>query len=358
MKPEFPAVGRATRLLFALAMLACGRAPAGSAARPLVVASVRDLGALAKPDKVVGRDGGGSALIGGKILWTFGDTFWVGPAADGATYRTNTGALSDPAAPTLTTEPADATGAPFQFVPFTVEEQDYNRSTGKPDDRIALWPGSIVPLAGAGVVLVQKLHVRAAFNLEFLGIATAKVAAGSTVAVRDAGLLFGSADPHFHQALVDRDQLYLYGGLPGTQSYGVARAPLANLGDRSAYRFWNGSAWVEDSGATAAVLGGIPGGVTVSYNPYLGAYLAVHSRLLSSDVVLRTAPRPEGPWSDPVRAYTGLPPGSTGDFALDYAGAEHPELRSADGRTIVTSYSHPLAGFLAGEVRLVEVSFK
>jgi hypothetical protein len=39
-----------------------------------VVQSVVELGTVSKPITVVTRDGGESLLIGGKILWTFGDT--------------------------------------------------------------------------------------------------------------------------------------------------------------------------------------------------------------------------------------------------------------------------------------------
>ena len=66
-------------------------------------------------------------------------------AEDGSQYRTNTAALADPQRPLEVSEPLDANGAPLQAIPFTDDELEYNKSTGKPDDRIALWTGGIAP---------------------------------------------------------------------------------------------------------------------------------------------------------------------------------------------------------------------
>lgn len=43
---------------------------------PLQVVEARDLGVLKAPPALVGRDGGQSALISGKIVWLFGDSFF------------------------------------------------------------------------------------------------------------------------------------------------------------------------------------------------------------------------------------------------------------------------------------------
>jgi len=75
-------------------------------------------------------------------------------------------------------------------------------------------------------------------------------------------------------------------------------------------------------------------------------------------VLMKTAPAPEGPWSSPIVAFTGMTPGDGGGFAVDYSGLEHVELARDGGKTVVVSYARPLPGFLEGEVRLVEVTFK
>ncbi len=269
------------------------------AAVPLAVESVRDLGVVGKPATVVGRDGGESALIGGKLLWTFGDTMFAPKSEDGANMRTNTAALANPRRPLEVTEPTDAQGAPQQAVPFTDEELRYNRDSGKPDDRMALWIGGIAPPdADHGLAFFTVLHVGPGmFNYTPRGIATAVFDAGATQARRNEGMLFAAEEPGFARPLVHEGKLYLYGGLPGNKEggCGVARAPLAQATDRAAYQFWNGKAWTKDVRSTAVVFAHIPGGVTVSYNRHLGQFLAVHSGFLENDVRGLTSPRPEGP---------------------------------------------------------------
>ena len=74
-------------------------AAAGSAAAAPAGLAAYNLGVLGQPTKVIGRDGGYTTKIGGEILWGFGDTLFYGPAADGSSYRTNSGAHNVPGYP-------------------------------------------------------------------------------------------------------------------------------------------------------------------------------------------------------------------------------------------------------------------
>jgi len=328
-----------------------------SAAAP-VVATVVELGTVSKPATVVTRDGGESLLIGGKILWTFGDTIFNTTAADGSTYRSNTAALANPSQPLAVTEPLDANGTPYQALPFTAAEQAYNDSTNNPNDRIALWFGGLVlNTNGSGLAFYRKLYVKGNFIFPAIGVGTANFAPGSTTGVRDPGLLFTASEPQFSRPLLHNGKVYLYGNLNNgdpTLPFGVARASsLAKATKRSAYRFWNGSQWVANIAATAKIFDQIPGQVSVSYNTYLQSFIAVHSGVFSNKVFLRTAGKPEGPWSAPQELFTGMPPAS----GANRAGLEHPELAKNGGKTIYVSYYRPM-GFLQGELRLVEVTFQ
>jgi hypothetical protein len=210
---------------------------------------------------------------------------------------------------------------------------------------------------GDGLVFYIKLKVKGNLKYEFLGTGLARVAAGKTIAVRDQGLLFNAPEPTFSEALVDGDLLYLYGNLSTSDASGqvaVACVPLAQATTRLAYLFWNGTAWVKDVNQVKPVLTVVPGSLSVSFNPYLENYLAVHSETLSNRVVLQVASSPQGPWSQPIVLFIGdMPVSST----VDYAGREHPELATKSGRNIVVSYYQPLGGF-NGELRLVQVTFK
>ena len=90
----------------------------------------------------------------------------------------------------------------------------------------------------------------------------------------------------------------------------------------------------------------------MSWNPWLGKYLAVYTLGLTNRVMMRTAFRPEGPWSEPVEAFVGAPT----EGAFNYAAFEHPELAREDGRVVTITYFHPLGGF-RGEFRIVRVRF-
>jgi hypothetical protein len=336
-------------------------APAGSPAGDLVppgIASVQPLGTLSRPATVLTRDGGSTALIGGRLLWFFGDTLLKQPAADGASYRSNTAAWSPTGSPAALQEPLDAHSAPSQFIPFTTDEEAYNLSKHDPNDRVAIWPGSLVTTQdGAGLVFYVKLMVKGYLKYDLLGTGLARLADGQDAATRAPGLLFNAPEPAFSEAFVDGDLLYLYGTslTPGTNGQmAVACVPLAQADSRPAYRFWNGQAWVVDVSQSTSVFSGIPGSLSVSFNPYLGKYLSVHSQALSNRVVFQVAGAPQGPWSPPVALLTGEIPASG---TVDYAGREHPELASGSGRTIVVSYYQPLGGF-KGELRLVSVTFK
>ena len=323
-----------------------------------VVASVIELGVVAKPSSVLVRDGGSSTLVGGKILWHFGDTIFKPGiiSVDGKTYRSNTAALANLATPLAVTEALDANGAPYQAIPFTAAEQAYNDSTGRPDDRIAIWPGGMVPKnKSSGLAFYLKIHVMpGTLNYQPLGVGTANFASGKTTAQRNPGLLFGATEPQFNRAMLYNGMVYLYGKLPTGSflPYGVARAPLKNATKRSAYQFWNGSAWVSDVNQAVAVMSGIPGAVTVSYNAYLQTFIAIHSQAFSDKVIFRTASSPEGPWSAATDLFTGMPSSSN-----NYAGQEHIELNKSNGKIIYVSYFNP-QGFLQGELRLVEVTFQ
>ncbi|GHO47803.1 DUF4185 domain-containing protein [Ktedonospora formicarum] len=323
--------------------------------KALVIASTKDLGTVGHPKSVASRDGGATALIGGQLLWTFNDTLVSGDSH----VRSNSAALASPTNPLVVHEPLDAKGAPYQFVPFTADEQAYNDSTGKPDDRIALWPGSVINYQGGGLVYSYKLKVQPGFlNYQFMGIALARVQAGKTVATREPGLLFTYPEPDFVNAMIDNNTIYVFGRPHNMDTsngpYVAARAPLAQATNRSAYTFWNGSSWTSDVNQVAPLFTNVPGAMTVSYNSYLGQYLAVYSQGLSNNVVLQTAPSIVGPWSSPVVAFAGLPPYQGG---TDYAGIEHPELAKNGGRTIYISYYRTLSQ-LTGEMHLVELNFQ
>ncbi len=329
----------------ALCAVSCGHHLPGPA-----VASAVDLGAVTDAAAAsLWRDGGSSVLLGGKVLWSFGDTIFPFKADDGSQLRTNTAALAVPGTPLAVSEPLDGKGAPAQFVPFTSDEVAENARIA-PDERIALWPGAMINTdADHALVFVDKLRIHPGY-LNYQGLSTelALAAAGSTSAQR-MGALFTAPEPQFiHSAVAKDGTLALY-ACETSGSCRVARAPLCSATQRAAYQFWTGSGWSTDVSRAALDVPGSTSGFSVAWNEALGKFVSATSAGFSNQVFLRTSPAPEGPWSDAVLAWTAP--------SAIYAVYQHPELQLDGGRRIRISYSRP-TGTLAGEIRLIELALR
>lgn len=315
------------------------------------IQSTKELGSLSMPPALVGRDGGQSVLIGGVVKWIFGDSFFDRLGADGKQYRTNTSTESTVANPLATSEPLDAKGVSYQFIPFTAEEKKFNDSTNSPTDRIGLWPTGIVTKDNAtALVFYVKLHLASTWT--DYGIGIAHYAPGQITAVRNPDLLFHYPEPNFQQPFIYNQYLYVYGQLRNKPGAGVGRAPIDKAESRDAYEFWNGSAWVKDINATASILDVAP--ESVSYNPYFKTLINVYDEFGNNSGFIRFANNPEGPWSKKQVLYQTIKPSTGTNYIIN----EHPELSKNNGKTIYISYSHPLPAFLSGEIRLVEINFQ
>ncbi|MBN8616067.1 MAG: DUF4185 domain-containing protein [Deltaproteobacteria bacterium] len=337
---------------------------APDAARTFAIASVEDLGEIPHPSEtVVGRDGVSSGVIGGARLWTFGDTFLshVTPW-DMSHVATATGAWSNDALPLVFEQPVDADGVPSQLVPYTTEELDDNLVDAT--DGWALWPGAVIDTGDDDALLLfQRIKRTMGVGFDGVGIGTARIRPRETVARRDEALLFERSLPPDSVG----DVLYGAGGVSviGETAYflgcdagcRLARVPRTRADDRSAFEFFDGSTWVTDIDAAEVVLRGV-NAASISWNEHLGRYVSVSSRVLSNDVLVRTAPAIEGPWPT-----TGLviTPSEGGILAAgegnDYLAMEQAGLGDASGRSIVISYSRPLGSF-RGEVRLARITFE
>lgn len=95
---------------------------------------------------------------------------------------------------------------------------------------------------------------------------------------------------------------YLYSfGTPNGRggSAFVSRVSPGLIPDLTKYEYWNGDngSWVPGSPAAATpVIPGPMGELSAQYNTYLKQYLVLYCNGASNDVVMRTAPAPQGPW--------------------------------------------------------------
>lgn len=336
-------------LLALLLAVACSSSPSEpttpSRPDPPRVPKVTPLGAIVNPDatKFI-RDGASSGALGGKIVYTFGDTLFTSPAVDGRTSRSNTAAWAELASPTVLHEPLDANGLPSQLVPFTAEEQAYNDSTKRGDDRWVIWPGRIIarPGGATGFVYFDLFRIHPD-HWEEIGTGVAELAAGAIVATRNPTLLFTAPEVGFIHAAFDKDGVvWLYGCAAGLCR--LARAPLDQATKRAGYTFWTGDGFSPSYADAAASIPGSTAGFSVQWNAYLSQYVSFASSGIGRDVIMRVAPEPWGPWSDPTTV-TSFADGNV------YAASQHPALDLDGGRTIRVSAYHDRGNF-QGDIEL------
>lgn len=342
------------------------------------VAFLREVGLIPNPPGCSGRDVGFSARLGGHSAWIFGDTFFPQPAADGYTWRSSTWSYTDDsdASDGLSgwTHGLGADGKPLALLPHTAAEQAFDDAhDGDPcpagsdcGARHTPWPAAFVvdPSSGQGLVFYQDEQTGPTLpSFVSVGTSIATWSSPDTPAVRpvvsglaDETMLFTTDEPNWDAAAVlDQGTVYVY-ACDGRASSGeclVARAPFASALDHSAWHYWTGSTWSSSWHDAIVVLDGAPL-MSIHYSPYLAQFVAYVVVPLTSHLTLRTAPRPEGPWSAPLDFAEGAPPL---DGTWDYGLIAHPELAREGGRVEYVSYFQP-GKFLDGTIHLVEVTYE
>jgi hypothetical protein len=95
--------------------------------------------------------------------------------------------------------------------------------------------------------------------------------------------------------------LYSFGTPPGRSGAAfLSRVQPGALPDLGKYQYWNGKGrgWVPvDPSAATPIFPGPVGEMSAQYNDYLKQYLVLYTNGGNNDVIARTAPAPEGPWS-------------------------------------------------------------
>ncbi len=332
----------------------------------LVVTAVRELGPIRTNDAIRMRDCGFSALYQGKSVWLFGDTLLASPSADDRLMLANSLSLTYDldAGDGIEGlwEPVDAVGAPMEFFPLTQEELRHNAiyGTGACDMAACsaghwrIWPGAMIvdPDRDWAYVFYRKVNVGSSvFDFEHVGHSVAVWKGSDEAAERPVfnqvesypTLLFSEADePGFGSAaLVADKQAYIYGceleeDLLTKPCY-LARVAIADILDKQAWQYFaGGERWSTDVQQAAAIFNGNDM-MSVSFNPYINGYIAVYSEPLKSAAMLRTALKPEGPWSDPIQLFTVDAPENYLGWVYDFLA--HPQYSQDGGRILYITYT-------------------
>ncbi len=120
----------------------------------------------------------------------------------------------------------------------------------------------------------------------------------------------------------------------------VARAPPEALetGDFSLWRFFTGDAWSGVWSEASPLFDGAATEMSVSWFPAERKFISVYTCCgLSPRILARTAPGPEGPWSEPELLYE-CPDASWNKSYFCYGGKAHPELATM-GNELMLTYS-------------------
>jgi len=340
----------------------------------LNVRSVRDLGPqfADNPHDMVGQDGAYSIPMEDETLWFFGDTFlgrrvpgeslWypggvpVGHAdmsgKSGIRRMINNCGLILPATDGRRglrnfRYICDSTGDIRPLIPLAPDEDP---------DWFRIWClhgialGSKIILYFIKVEMLEGGPFPVNFRIVGSGLASGRRDEWTfrRILRNGSSILWGETDPHFATAVlhdIPSSWLYLYGSrqqASGEQVSCLARVRPHAIEDPASYEYLSAltPAWGPSPAQAIPVFSGMPNELSVSYNAYLGQYLAVHAFNLSGDLVGRTAPAPWGPWTDPIvlcsvrheRTHPlPYPP-------LVYAGKEHPELAIEDGQVLYLTY--------------------
>jgi hypothetical protein len=337
----------------------------------------KDIGTVRQNTTIRGRDGGWSATWSGRSVWSFGDTALTVPGHDDDNWADNTlswtADLDASDGITLAQDLVDATGAPTEAIPLTEEEALYNEQHAGNNCQVepcnaeyALWGGPVIPDPARNRIILGYLKIHriighAGWRTIGSGFAVWTPGGGVVRPVESPGspdptLMFRGDGPTFIEGpILVGGTLHNYGCVAGflVQNCEVARVPVADALDRRAWEYYaGGGRWSSHlSDAVTVFQGGAAN--SVFWDAYLGRYVDVYSQPVSNDVMYRTAPAPEGPWSDDTLLFEGWPgaPGS-----IDYFGLAHPEYGQDGGRVQYVTYVRT-TGFLKIELRLVKVVF-
>jgi hypothetical protein len=300
----------------------------------VVVVSTRELGPLVTAEDVVTRERGYSFYAFGRSVWLF---------ADGWSH-------------TLDLDAEDGIGSfvsESELFTWTAEELAFNQTNT--DAHLVLWPLTGVRDDSNDRVLVfyAKLLVSEASVVTRIGSSIAvwtDFEAGPVRPVLDAGseeptLLFLDPEPQFGQAaLILDEQLYAYACADVVHHpCMLARVGLEVLFERDAWEFWTGHEWSPNL-ADALSLLEADTMFSVHYNPHVRRYLAFYGERERGEIIMRSALRPEGPWSPPMRVL------ATEAAITDVV--SHGEFRRGGGQYEYLSYH------VDSELRLVELELQ
>ncbi|MFO0553976.1 MAG: DUF4185 domain-containing protein [Polyangiaceae bacterium] len=337
-------------------ILICWSCLAGCGGGPNPVLSVNEIGSVPNPPLCTARDVGFSAVLDGRSVWVFGDTLFTEPAADGFQWRSATWSWTSAAELGDFSHALGDDGKPRQLLPNTAEETAFNVEHKAEPRRHTPWPQALVSDGSRAVLFYVNMVTGpgGAWDFDSVSGSIAIWDDADEPALRVEPPLFGDDEPDWGSAAVLMSgEIFAYAcNETPDKACKLARVPFDKADQRDAYRFYDGQAWVRDWHQATRLFDGAPL-FSVHWSEHLKKLVAIYMQPGGNEMRIRTATKPEGPWSDYAVFGEGAAPAESFDYAL----IAHPELAREDGAVEVLSYTRP-SGFLAQETRLVELRWR
>ncbi|KAJ5832660.1 hypothetical protein N7474_000971 [Penicillium riverlandense] len=339
---------------------------------PKVKGTPQVLGLVTDPS--LDRDSCGSAKFNDRVLWVCRDTQNWGPnglptfplitsSASWTEYNSHGG-------PRLVT-PAGADTAEYlmygdnnnqAFYPLVYDECNETQSGQCGDlSRYALWPDSppMVTMTNPDASVLAYTWVKKSHIMPDLSTLIADPATSlyrvNYVPYRDGptGLpqveivnetFWGENEiPYGDYGNVVQDgTAYLY-GQNSNGTIALAKVDPLDIEKKWMYEYWDDGSWTSQQPASDDPSINIPNVTAGGQGTFYWSdswqsfvWIGQHSRSVSADFYITTAPKPQGPWTEPVNFYSGV----NGNYTLGaYTLQAHPSLTTPWGNDIYLTYT-------------------
>jgi len=277
----------------------------------------------------LGGDGAYSVDLGrGRVLWLFGDSF----IATSAAHRRDASVMVRNSVGIQTGyDPSHA------FMRFYYARVDQHPASFIPEDGSTwFWPGHGIRIGDNALLFYGRVRQTGSGMWGFSGGAWTAFVVTNPEDEPPAWQMIeanvaATGDVNLGGAVLQiADKLYVYGEGGSQHDIYLARfdTHLALQGNLSTPEWWSHDGWRVGATPTPIITIGAPE-YSVNFAASLGSYLFVQSEGFgATTLAVRTAPNPEGPWSEPRDLLR--PPESFAADPFVYAGKAHPELTGAD----------------------------
>jgi hypothetical protein len=311
-----------------------------------MISSARVVGTLLDhiDTNIIGQDGGGSILLKGqqKSIWSFGDT----SLASGRVVFGSTWAESDDqdASDGINLHfKKDQNGEPVQLSPSPAGDEQI------------VWPGATNMFSRDGKLFTDYIGVKLNDPVKWIiQIGQGLARSISTIShidqlefvrtnaywlVNEQDQLAGPGKP-----IYDAEDYVYFSALDprliNNQGTILSKVAKADVENKDAYQYWNGTSWVLDRTQAVNILPAdtyrnMPNLFTFGWNEYLHKWLMVYGSNNGKTIVMRIADDIVGPWSE-AKVLVDCPP----MFASCYFGNWHSEYDKESGKTIYLTTSN------------------